>query len=119
MNIINNNEKKYYCKNCDYGTCKPSDWEKHINSKKHARNGEKKSLNCSICNYESSSHWNLKIHVLSNHSTKEERMKHKYYCAVCDQVIFCSTYMNTHINGNKHKKKFLEDNNKVILIKEP
>ena len=43
------------------------------------------------------------MHLLSKHSTKEERMKQKYYCEDCDHVFFCSTYYNTHINGVKHK----------------
>ena len=95
--------KKWNCSLCNYGTNKPSDWIKHTNSKKHERNGEKKPIYCEFCNLESLTHWNHRMHLLSKHSTKEERMKQKYYCEDCDHVFFCSTYYNTHINGVKHK----------------
>ena len=95
--------KKWNCSLCNYGTNKPSDWIKHNNSKKHERNGQKKPIYCDICNLESLTHWNHKMHLLSKHSTKEERMKQKYYCEECDNVFFCSTYYNNHMNGIKHK----------------
>ena len=36
--------KRYNCPLCKYKTDKPSDWIKHTNSKKHERNGKKKSI---------------------------------------------------------------------------
>jgi hypothetical protein len=52
-------------------------------------------------------HWNLKMHLLSIHSTLEERAQSKYYCKDCDKVFFCSVYMNTHNNGIHHKNMIL------------
>ena len=95
--------KKFNCPLCNYGTNKPSDWIKHINSEKHERNGKKKPILCDICNHESLTHWNYKMHKITNHSTKEERMEQKYYCIECDQVFFCSQYKKTHDNSTKHK----------------
>jgi hypothetical protein len=53
------------------------------------------------------SHWNLKYHNLTNHSTIEERKLQKYYCNDCDQVFFCSLYMQKHMNGKIHKNLIL------------
>lgn len=97
----------YYCYLCKYKTIKNTDWLKHQNTKKHQRNGKAKTTICNICNFSTSTHWNLKLHILSHHSTKEEREKHKYYCGICDLVFFCSTYMNKHLTGKIHKNKEL------------
>ena len=43
------------------------------------------------------------MHMIINHSTKEERMKQKFYCIDCDQVFFCAQYKKTHDNSTKHK----------------
>ena len=37
-------------------------------------NGENKKIECIPCNYTASSHWNLKIHNLSYHSKKEDKL---------------------------------------------
>ena len=104
-------EKKFSCECCKYKTNKQSDWIKHLDCDKHKRNGEKKTLECIQCNYTASSHWNLKIHNLTFHSSKEEKLTHKYYCDKCDVVMFCSTYYNKHLNGLRHKKTIATLNN--------
>lgn len=96
-------KKTFNCELCKYNTIKPSDWIKHIESKKHQRNGNKKPRICDICHMEFFSHWNLKYHNLSHHSTIEERRQQKYYCNDCDQVFFCSLYMDKHMEGKRHK----------------
>ena len=50
---------------------------------------------------------NYKNHYLVIHDTKEERSKQKYYCTDCDQVFFCSLYMDKHMNGKIHKNLIL------------
>ena len=42
---MENTEKPFNCIDCDYHTTKPSDWVKHVNSKKHERFGKKKKTN--------------------------------------------------------------------------
>jgi hypothetical protein len=95
---------------------------------KHLRNGKKKISICNICKYESVSHWNLKLHILSQHSTLDERKAHKYYCECCDLVFFCETYMNKHLNGKVHKNRELcekyqnelnikQQNSQLIILK--
>ena len=93
---------KFKCINCNYNTSTPSDWIKHTDTLKHKRNGKKLPNNCDKCNYVGLNHWNLKMHLVTNHYTKEERSKEKYYCNDCDQVFFCSEYMKKHMNGKKH-----------------
>lgn len=58
---------------------------------------------CNICDYEASSHWNIKIHVLSQHSTIDEKKQHKYYCDICDQIFFSGKHYNAHLSGKKHE----------------
>jgi hypothetical protein len=119
MDINNNIEKKFNCYLCKYHTNKPSDWIKHMKCEKHIRNGNKKPINCDKCNYIGLTHWNLKMHMLVNHSTIEERSKQKYYCKTCDQIFFCSSYMKTHNNGIHHKNLVLaiQLNNELNNIK--
>ena len=57
---------------------------------------------CEHCDYVARTNWNVKMHYYSAHSTKEERQQQKYYCAVCDNVFFCSAYYKKHISGKKH-----------------
>jgi hypothetical protein len=104
MDIIG---KKYICECCKYYCNTPSDWLKHLGSKKHMRKGEQINHKCTLCDYETSSMWNYKLHQLSQHSTKEERAKSKYYCELCDQVFFSPLYMDKHMKGIRHKNIML------------
>jgi hypothetical protein len=104
------NQKKYYCEFCKYTTDYPSDWIKHGETLKHKRLGERKSTKCDLCDYESSSHWNIKIHKLSQHSTIEERKTHKFYCISCDQVFFSKFHFDKHNSGIRH--------NNILKIKD-
>ena len=87
---------------------------KHIKCKKHQRNGEKLPINCDKCNYTGITPWNLRMHYLSIHSTKDERAKCDYYCTSCDKVYFCSSYFNSHNYSTKHKNMVFIKNNPVI-----
>jgi hypothetical protein len=102
---MTDNNKEIFCKLCNYKTMKTSDWMKHIKSQKHERKGEKKSTKCDLCEYESNTHWNIKVHKLKIHATTEERSKQKYYCELCDYVFFCKAYMNKHMIGKVHQNK--------------
>lgn len=96
-------KKEFYCYLCEYKTAINGDWLKHINSKKHQREGKPKTTKCDCCDYEASTHWNLKQHILTQHATLEERKNSKYYCKTCDLVFFCGAYMKKHIEGKNHK----------------
>ena len=108
--------KEYFCYLCNYTTIHCSDWCKHINSQKHKRGGQKKTTKCDLCDYESSSHWNINNHKLSCHSTLEERKLQKYYCNICDVVFFCNAYMKKHFEGKYHKNKELANKYENELI---
>jgi len=99
--------KKFNCDICNYHSSKPYDWINHCNTAKHKNKGAKKPRNCTLCDYSGLTHWNLKMHLLSVHSTKEEREQSKYYCKDCEQVFFCSAYMKSHNNGIHHKNMVL------------
>jgi len=100
---IHKEKKEFYCYLCDYKTTISTDWLKHIKSKKHERSGQPKTTKCDLCDYSAASHWNIKQHMLTQHSTLEERKKCKYYCELCDIVFFCSAYKKKHDEGKRHK----------------
>ena len=101
-NETNIKKKEFYCYLCEYKTTISNDWIKHIKSKKHERNGKPKTKKCDKCEYSAISHWNLKQHLLTQHSTLEERKKTKYYCELCDLVFFCCAYKQKHEEGKRH-----------------
>jgi hypothetical protein len=100
---------KFYasCQCCNYETTKPSKWIIHIESQKHKNNGKPKETKCDKCDYTASTHWLLKQHILSQHSTKEDRAKHKLYCDKCDLVFFSNIYYEKHMGGKKHKNMII------------
>ena len=110
-------DSKYICILCKYETSYPSEWIKHTKTKKHERLGKPKTSKCDKCEYNGFNHWNLKQHILSMHSTLEERKQSKYYCDTCDVVFFCSAYMKKHINGKHHKNK-IDANEILVKVKE-
>ena len=114
--MTDNNDKKYKCECCLFYTNFASEYNKHVKSLKHQRNGKPKEkkldiYNCNNCEYKGNTHWNLKMHIITQHSTLEERNKQKYYCKDCDKVFFCSTYLTKHNNGIVHKNKVIANNN--------
>ena len=46
------NDKKYYCKNCNFTTCKKTNYEIHLQTQKHIRNilATEKNILCENCN---------------------------------------------------------------------
>ena len=95
--------KKFECECCKYDTNKPSDWLKHCKSQKHKRMGQHKTHSCPDCVYTCKTAWNMKLHMLTQHSTKETRSNQKYYCSDCDVVFFSSQYYEKHMTGIRHK----------------
>ena len=108
---------KYNCEYCNLNTDSASIWLKHLVSAKHKRKGQPKTHKCELCEFETKTSWNYKLHYISQHSTKEERSKSKYYCDICDQVFFSPLYKNSHMNGIKHMNqvKIYEYNNNLNI----
>jgi hypothetical protein len=96
---------EYYCECCDVKVNHMNNWEKHVNSLKHIRAGKPKSIECIECNRKFINHQTQKHHMLSAHSTKEERAKEKYYCETCDYVFISKLYWDKHNGGKIHQSK--------------
>ena len=83
------------------------DTELHKTGKRKTRTDKKEDLKCSICNlYTTKQQTTLKLHILNNHSSIEEKKKeYKYYCEYCDIGYLVELKINTHLNTLKHKIK--------------
>jgi hypothetical protein len=53
------------------------------------------------------------MHVIANHSSKEERSKQKYYCSYCDSVFFSPLYLDNHNKSIVHNNNVI---NKKISV---
>jgi len=102
-------EFKYNCEKCQYNCNYISHWNEHLVSKKHT--GEKRKVRsdkileeqCKFCNYKSAKLTNMKLHILTNHSTKEERKKEmKCYCDKCDFGTNAKILFQRHLETQKH-----------------
>jgi hypothetical protein len=98
---------KFNCENCKFKCKFNSAWLIHLTSEKHLREGQNKIHKCLTqnCEYTTETYWNMKMHHMTMHSTKEERMLSKYYCKDCDKVFFAPLYLDKHNNGIKHKNQ--------------
>ena len=108
---------KFFCEKCNYGTDYKDSMDKHEKSSLHItgergkrkKTGRKKYV-CGICEYENENINNYQVHMLNNHSSKEERMeKFKYYCNICDVGAFAESFYQKHLLTSRHKR--LEENN--------
>jgi ribosomal protein L35 len=88
-----------------------SEWNEHLTTKKHT--GEKRKERsdkilqdqCTFCEYKSNKTSNMKTHILTNHSTVEERKIHmKYYCEKCDFGTNAEILFKRHLETQKHLK---------------
>jgi len=107
-NNADDTKPNFFCETCKYVCKYNSSYMKHLLSEKHKRKGEKKVYKCDKCEYKTNtSHWNLKLHITSKHSTIEEKSKHKYYCALCDSIFFSPLFLKNH------QRSILHLNNKL------
>jgi ribosomal protein L35 len=102
-------DKKYNCEKCQYGCNYLSEWNEHLLCKKHT--GEKRKERsdkileeqCKFCHYKSNKTTNMKLHILTHHSTKEERQKEfKFYCDKCDFGTNADILFKRHLETLKH-----------------
>ena len=103
---------QYECKVCNY-TCKYySNWTNHIETFKHKNNGITKRTTvkdkfigeCSLCKYKTNQEIAFKNHMLTKHSTNEEKKNNfKFYCELCNYGTFDKVLWSTHSNTKKHK----------------
>ncbi len=102
-------EPKYNCKKCNYSCNYLSEWNEHLETKKHT--GEKrKGRNdkileevCKFCLYKPIKTTNMKLHYLNKHATKEERQNgFNFYCDKCDFGCFVNILFSRHLETQKH-----------------
>ena len=76
-----------------------------LNPKRKKEDNYKQAEKCKFCNYMTKNVFLLKKHILTEHSTKEERKeKITYYCNLCDFGTFSKDTYDIHLNTNKHKR---------------
>jgi hypothetical protein len=101
---------KYICEKCNFKCNHESRWNQHIETELH-KTGKKKTRSdkkfdgkCKHCEFIAKNNINMQQHVLSFHSTKEERKAgFKYYCEHCDYGTFAKTFFDKHNGTSKHK----------------
>ena len=100
---------KFECEKCKFKCGFISQWNDHINSKKHT--GEKRkercdkilSEKCELCDYKPTKKTNMKLHYLNKHATKEERQSgFTFYCDKCDFGCFVEVLYTRHLETKKH-----------------
>ena len=103
--VSNKKSFKQSCECCKFTANTPTEWLKHVVTKKHLRNGTllNKDLKCEICNIKSTNIFNFKVHQIIVHGTPEDRKtKCKFYCECCDVGFFCKLYYDKHNESKKH-----------------
>lgn len=113
INRLINIEKPHKCEKCNISFKFKSQLEKHCKTelhktgKKKTRSDKKEEFKCEICNlYTTNQQTNLKLHILNNHKTKEERKNEfPYYCELCDSGCMEEKLYKKHLETKKHKKK--------------
>jgi len=105
--------KPHKCEKCNISFKFKSQLEKHYKTelhktgKKKTRSDKKEEFKCEICNlYTTNQQTNLKLHILNNHKTKEERKNEfPYYCELCNSGCMEEKLYKKHLETKKHKKK--------------
>ena len=98
-------KQEFYCECCNITFYHIYNWNVHLNSEKHKRQGKPKTIECADCARKFLNYITHRHHILTVHSTKEERAKEKYYCGICDYVFISKLYMDKHIQGKFHISK--------------
>ena len=94
-----------HCDYCNFDAHSPTEWIKHVETKKHQRKGAKLSDNlvCDICGLISINTFNHNVHQILVHGTPEDRRtKAKFYCEDCDKGFFCKLYHDKHVLTKRH-----------------
>jgi hypothetical protein len=47
---------------------------------------------------------------MSKHATVEEKLKHKYYCSLCDSISFSPMFYRQHIDSLAHQQRSVINN---------
>jgi hypothetical protein len=101
------NNNNFSCEKCNFSAETPSEFLRHLNSKKHLRGGVRvNELEhcCDLCDYKTNNPYHIKIHKVRVHGTTEEKKnKCPYYCETCDIGFFAKLFNDKHIKSKTHK----------------
>lgn len=113
---------KFKCSKCDYSCSKESNYNKHLETKKHQRLlhnvATVKMYKCSTCDYSCSKLFNYNKHLdtkkhkeLQNLAVKRKSSRHKlnniFVCEGCDYSCSKRFNYNKHLETKRHKQRLL------------
>jgi hypothetical protein len=78
----------YYCEKCNYNCNKTSNWNKHINTKKHKLEKIEANFTCTTCKYNCNNSYDMDRHKLSSkHKTLVTDDKDPNYMDIIKQLL--------------------------------
>jgi hypothetical protein len=73
----------YNCEKCDYKCYKLSNWDKHINTRKHTSQPSAHEFECKLCNFNTYN----KSHLDRHKTTKKHKLKETGDVQICNEII--------------------------------
>jgi len=109
------NATDFYCEKCDFTCCKLSNWNQHILTRKHNRNGAEKcqDLTCKKCDVICSKLSNWNRHLKSKkHIQGAEKCLTKFACKKCEKEYKSRSSLCYHENkcNSGLIERILDDN---------
>jgi len=75
--MCDKNHENFYCSTCDYNTCRKSEWDRHLSTRKHK--------------------------ILTTGDKNHEKITEKFYCSTCDYKTCRKSEWDRHLSTRKHK----------------
>jgi hypothetical protein len=117
LNLINFNtyhdkDYKFICEKCKFYTDSSSSFARHTSSSLHITgvHGRRKYpkdlvLNCTICEFTSTSVHTFNSHILNKHVNNQTRnTQYKFYCNTCNFGSMSKSKFDKHIQSFKHTR---------------
>ena len=73
----------FICEKCDYKCYKLSNWDKHINTRKHTSQPSAHEFECKLCNFNTYN----KSHLDRHKTTKKHKIKETGDVQICNEII--------------------------------
>ena len=73
----------FICEKCDYKCYKLSNWDKHINTRKHTSHPSVHEFECKLCNFNTYN----KSHLDRHKTTKKHKIKETGDVQICNEII--------------------------------
>ena len=107
----------YYCEKCNYNCNKTSNWNKHINTKKHKLEKIEANFTCTTCKYNCNNSYDMDRHKLSSkHKTLVTDDKDPNYMDIIKQLLTQNNELKNFIieQAQDYKKETTDILNRVI-----